>query len=197
MRNRFKRIFKKLFLPIILIAVSSGCGPAPLPAASVHFNQPANQLADATFKLYQDPGRQFGLQYPATWLAAQSKNSPGATHFVNVATPNAADRVVVTVMVQGPTHDLNKVASAAQQTIADQAGVAELALVSEQGIEVNGLHGVEHVLYFTLSGQSMAQQIVYLVHPEHTFALSLMCRRDKLPTYAPLFAAILRSFNVP
>jgi|GEM_PF-4210610 len=190
---------------LICLALLGGQGCSAMAGDSlptvttIYTTAPSNPQAAAALpfeqSLYKDHDARFEIYYPDTWKLVRSTNAADTIHFVKLAIGDEVNHAAVTVIVQGVARNLATVAETARQTIQTQPGVAQLMLLSEQGVEVNGLRGIEQVLTFSLAGKTMTQRLIYLQHSSYTFAISLTVEPEQLASYTPTFETMLRSFK--
>lgn len=163
------------------------------------FDQPGGGdvlLLTAETTTYHDGDGRFQISYPTSWIIIKNE-SPDEVHFANPSLTDEMNPIIATVIVQGPVHDLLNVARAAEETIRRQGEVENFQLVSQMGVEVNGLPGLERKISYTIRGTAITQHTIYLLHPDHTFVLSLVVPEENAPGYAPLFDAFIRGFQTP
>jgi hypothetical protein len=156
----------------------------------------ANQSqSENGYDQYIDENGRFQLWYPDTWLIAGPEGTADQVYFVNPSLGNKASRVIVTVMVQGPTRDLVNVANAADDYIRQQEGVENFQQASQIGVEVNGLAGIERIVTYSLNSLPFSQRTLYLNDEAHTFVLNLTTPGENLEQYDSTFEEIVRSFT--
>ena len=146
---------------------------------------------------YADAQNRYTVHYPEGWVVTSGQDAANTTHFIYLDAADQADRAGISVVVQGAAQELATVAAAANQTIAEQPNVLNLAIVDEQPLEIGGLRGLRQTLRYELAGRAMAQQVVYLGQWRYTFAISLMVTDENLATYAPIFEQFVQSFQAP
>ena len=153
--------------PLLLCLLLIGC-PAPvaaLPPVTQSFEQ--GIAIDANrWQEYQDEQGRYRVAVPIQWSQLQSAESTDIIHFVNLA-ESGVTRAGITIIVQGPTANLQAVADGAQKTLQTQTGISALNVISEAGITVNGLRGLERVLQYKIAEQSLTNRTIYLQHPNH------------------------------
>jgi PsbP-like protein len=185
-----QRLIHLLFLSLLV-----GCTTnSALPEVTASFRQSDTPRVTGEWETYTDQGSRYTVAYPADWIIAPSEGSADVIHFVNLSTSNSSNRSAVTVIVQGPAFNLRAIADNARQTIQEQNGVIGLQVIQERGIEVNGIRGIDQVLTYTIAEQPITHRIVYLQHPQHTFAFSLTAESALVNNYTVIYEEMLRSF---
>ena len=186
---------RQWLIQLLFLSLFIGCTTnTALPEVATSFRQSDTTLVTGDWETYTDQGSRYTVAYPVDWIIAPSEESVDVIHFVNLSTTNSSNRSAVTVIVQGPALNLHAVADNARQTIQGQNGVTALQVAQEQGIEVNGMSGIDQVLTYTIAEQPITHRIVYLQHPKHTFALSLTAESALVNNYTVIYEEMLRSF---
>ena len=189
-----KHCILRCWLFLLLCLMSCNEPTTALPSVIQTFDQAA-PLDTARWQAYQDEKGRYRVAYPVQWTLLSSAVSTDITHFVNLA-ENGTTRAGITIIVQEPNANLSAVADKAQKTLQAQNGISEFEVISEIGVTVNGLRGLERIVQYKIAEQALTNRTIYLRHPQYLFALILTTENHLLMDYTPRFEEVIRTFTV-
>ena len=163
---------------------------ATLPAVELTFA--ADDLnADALagyYRTYDDPAGRFSVSYPEAWAWVQADDEPDKVMFVNLSLGDSAERGAVAVLIDPLARGfaLNDGIQRAHEALVGGANASEVTVVKQQGVEINGLRGIDRTITYKQEGTELAARMVLLIDDAHLYSIGLTTRRENLPDYTPV-----------
>ena len=190
---------RKAFILGLLVFVVTACSASAGATATL---EPAEVIYEASvepedqFDSYEDANGRYQINYPESWFVVGAEEAAEEVYFINPSLSGAPHKAVVGIFVENSSNNIRRFAETAASEVRGQEGVADFRLSEEKVVSVNGMPGIERIVHYTLSGQTLAQRMVFLQQADNTFVLSLTVPDENLGNYTQIFDDIIRSFTV-
>lgn len=158
---------------------------------------PVPFIVEGDQKVYEDSFGRFRLAFPEKFTIINSTDAPASIHLMDTTVlEGEGTNAAISVFVQDNAADIEKIASTAIDVFREQSGMNTAQLTVDQKIDFDGLSGIEQVMTYPLAGREMAVRIIYINHPQRTYAVSITTLQDNLAAYAADVEAFLQGMQI-